>query len=86
MKYIGIDYGTKKIGVAVSDETGSLAFPHSVVPAGASALAQVAALAKESGAEVVVLGESRDFAGAPNLVMKEIGAFKKGLEELGFKV
>ena len=28
MKYLGIDYGTKKIGVAVSDETGSVAFPH----------------------------------------------------------
>jgi molecular chaperone DnaK (HSP70) len=34
MKYLGIDYGTKRIGVAVSDDTGSIAFPLAVIPAG----------------------------------------------------
>ena len=27
MKYLGLDYGEKRIGVAVSDDTGKLAFP-----------------------------------------------------------
>ena len=31
MRYLGIDYGTKKIGVALSDEKGKMAFPYSVV-------------------------------------------------------
>lgn len=82
MKYLGIDYGTKKIGIAVSDETGSVAFPHSTVAAGKEALSRVAALIKEEGAESVVLGESRDYKGQPNAVMEDIEQFKKDLEEL----
>lgn len=82
MKYLGIDYGTKKIGIAVSDDNGSIAFPHSVVPAGRDALSAIAALIKESGAGEVVLGESRNFAGEPNEVMEDIEQFKKDIAEL----
>jgi len=32
MKYIGIDYGTKKTGFAVSDDDGVMAFPRDVIP------------------------------------------------------
>ena len=32
MQRLGIDYGSKKIGLALSDESGTLAFPHSVIP------------------------------------------------------
>jgi len=34
MKYLGIDYGTKRIGLATSDGGGSMAFSHGVVKAG----------------------------------------------------
>ena len=30
MKYLGIDYGEKRIGVAISDDDGKLAFPRKV--------------------------------------------------------
>lgn len=30
MKYLGIDYGEKKIGLSVSDENGEMAFPKKV--------------------------------------------------------
>jgi len=82
MKYIGIDYGTKKIGVALSDEGGSIAFPHSVVPAGPHALSAVAALIAENSVGGIVIGESRDFSGAANPVMEDIEQFKKDIEEL----
>lgn len=82
MKYIGIDYGTKKIGLALSDEGGSIAFPHSVIPAGREALSAVASLIKENAVEGVVIGESRDFSGEKNEVMEDIEQFKKDLEEL----
>ena len=32
MRYLGIDYGTKRVGVALSDENGKMAFAHSVIP------------------------------------------------------
>ena len=30
MRRIGIDYGTKRVGVSLSDESGKMAFPHGV--------------------------------------------------------
>jgi putative Holliday junction resolvase len=82
MKYIGIDYGTKRIGIAVSDETGSLAFPLGVVKAGQGALEEVASIARENGVQKIIIGESRDNSGRPNEVMEDIERFKKDIEGL----
>lgn len=82
MKYLGIDYGTKRIGIAVSDETGTLAFPLEVVVAGPEALSKVAAFVKDKQAEKIIIGESRNFSGEANAVMEDIELFKKDLEEL----
>lgn len=32
VKYLGIDYGRARVGVAVSDDEGKMAFPRSVLP------------------------------------------------------
>lgn len=82
MKYLGLDYGTKRIGIAISDETGSLAFPLATIKAGPGALEEVAALVKENNAQKIVVGESRDHKGEANAVMEDVGQFKKDLEEL----
>ena len=31
MKYLGIDYGEKRVGIAISDEEGKVAFPKIVL-------------------------------------------------------
>jgi putative holliday junction resolvase len=82
MKYLGIDYGTKRIGLATSDDGGSMAFPHSTVKAGAGALVAIDELIKKEGVEAVVIGESRNFKGEANAVMEDIAGFKKDLKEL----
>jgi putative Holliday junction resolvase len=82
MKYLGLDYGTRRIGIAISDDTGSLAFPLTVIQAGQGSLEQVAALVKEHAVEKIIIGESRDFKGEANAVMEDITQFKKDLEEL----
>ena len=82
MKYIGIDYGTKRIGVAVSDDEGRVAFPLTTVLAGPKALSEIVELSKKNRAQKIVLGESRDFKGVANPVMEDIEQFKKDLEEL----
>lgn len=82
MKYIGIDYGTKRIGLAVSDDNGSLAFPLTTVQAGKDAVSTINMLIKENGVQKIIIGESRDFAGKPNDVMENIEQFKKDLEAL----
>jgi len=83
MKYIGVDYGTKKVGIALSDESGTFAFPHSVV-SNERALSRVAALAEEYGVSHIVLGESRELSGKPNPVMAGIAAFEATLRKRGF--
>lgn len=82
MKYLGVDYGTKKIGVAVSDDSGTLAFPLEVILSNNEALSRVVALAKEKEVGEIVMGESRNFQQEPNAVMEDIEQFKKDLEEL----
>ena len=82
MKYLGLDYGTKRIGVAVSDADGKIAFPHSVVPAGREALSRIDELARAQGARAIVLGESHAHDGGKNAVMEDIEQFKKDLEEV----
>ena len=87
MKILGIDYGTKKVGVAVSDESGSMAFPYAVIPSTSDLAEKIQTICIKENIEAVVIGESRDFDGQPNPVMKKITPLKKKLEEkLGFLV
>lgn len=82
MKSLGIDYGTKRIGVAVSDDTGSIAFPLATVEAGPKALEEVANIAAVNSVEQIIIGESLNFKGEPNEVMEDIEQFKADIAEL----
>ena len=87
MRLIGIDYGTKRIGAALSDESGKFAFPHSVIPnspgqeGARKAAARIGEICSEEGVKKIILGESAGYGGAPNPVMEKIREFKGILEE-----
>lgn len=81
MRYLGIDYGTKKVGLALSDEVGSMAFPESVVPNTKDLLDVVAGLVADRDVEGIVVGESRDYKGAENPVHAPAKAFAQELGE-----
>lgn len=80
MKYIGIDYGTKRIGVALSDDGGTMAFPYSVVPNTSGLFDELKTIIKEHEVSCAVVGESLDYSGKPNPVMKEIKEFTRAFE------
>lgn len=82
MRFLGIDYGTKRVGTALSDEGGVMAFPHETYPNDAELLSRVAALIAERGAREVVLGRSENRSGEPNPVQKDIDAFAAALEKI----
>lgn len=86
MRYLGIDYGTKKIGLALSDEAGAMGFPHSIVPNDGRMLDTVRELIEKERVEAVVMGDSRDFSGAENAVAEEARAFAAHLAEGGLPV
>ena len=79
-KYCGIDYGTKKIGVALSDDSGTIAFPHSVIIQSPHAHTQIKEIIETNGVHEVVIGHSKDHDGTENPLMKHVYAFKKELE------
>jgi len=81
MKYIGIDYGAKRVGVAVSDETGAIAFPKTILRNGKTLLEELAVLAKAEGADAVVMGNSIDSLGRENAIMEEARRFAEILGE-----
>ena len=79
MRYLGIDYGTKKTGIALSDEAGTMGFPHAVRPTDPRLLDDLALLIKEKGDSAAVFGESTDFAGKDNAVAEEAKRFADDL-------
>ena len=80
-KYLGIDFGSKRIGIAVSDDDGKMAFPYSVIVNDGKLLEEIKKIIKKEKIETIVIGESKDFKGEPNKIMAQIEDFKKELEE-----
>lgn len=87
MKYLGIDFGEKRVGIAISDDTGRMAFPNVVLENTPKLLEEVIKIIKDENVDGVVIGESKNFAGEPNKIMALIHEFVKNLnEEAGIKV
>ena len=82
MKYLGIDYGTKRIGIAVSDESGMMAFPRGIIAGGAQAFAQIVKTITDEGVQKIIVGNSLDQAGNRNMIADDIDAFITELEKI----
>ena len=72
MRMMGIDYGSKKIGVAFSDEEGMMAFPHDVIPNNNETLDTLINLIKEKEVKEIVIGYSLGRDGKPNPIHKAV--------------
>ena len=83
MKILAVDHGEKRIGLAISDPTGAIANPLTVVQHVSKALdaARVAAIAAEHGAGLVVVGQSFNEDGQPNLAGRRAARFAEVLRE-----
>ena len=81
MRHLGIDYGSKRIGLALSDEAGDFAFPYAVIDNGRRTLKQLEEICKKEGVAKIVMGESLDYQGKPNVIMPAIHKLAKSLKE-----
>lgn len=81
MKVLGLDYGKKRIGVAVSDDGGQIAFPHSVIENNEKVFDFLENLKQKETFQEIVLGDPGE-----NSLKNEVVSFKKSLEEKGFNV
>jgi putative Holliday junction resolvase len=82
-RILGIDYGTVRIGLALSDPLGMMATPHSVLNAGhpKKVLEDVTSLCMEKEVEKVVLGWPLNMDGTPGRLTESITKFKDQLQE-----
>lgn len=80
MKYLCIDYGKKKVGVAISDDSGEIAFPCMIVENNKNLLIEIRQACKELKIHEIVMGNSLDQNGVPNPIMKDVRAFAVSLE------
>lgn len=80
MRYLGIDFGSKRVGLALSDEGGKFALPHSVLPNNHKLIENIVTLCKKDEVKGIILGESVDDKGENNKIMELIIPFKKELE------
>lgn len=81
MKYLGIDYGSKKVGFAQSDDEGRIAFPLMIAPNDAVLMKDILELIREMKFSVVVIGESVDGNGKPNKIAKEARTLATKIED-----
>jgi putative Holliday junction resolvase len=77
---LGVDYGTKRIGIAVSDPLGITAAPHSVVPR-ETVVPVVANLVKELGVGTIVVGLPTPLGGGEGVSAREARKLAAELEE-----
>lgn len=81
MKYLGIDYGSKKVGFAQSDDDGRIAFPLMISPNDKTLMKDTLEIIREMKIGTVVVGESVDGNGKPNAIAKEARKFAMDIEK-----
>src|SRR5277367_2568238 len=79
MKYLGIDYGGKRVGIAVSDAAGMIAFPRTTVPNDGGLIAHIQTVIQEEHVDSIVVGDTKSHNGANNPISKEADAFVEDL-------
>ena len=83
MRILAVDHGEKRIGLALSDPTATLASPLRVIKHVSRILdaAQVANLANDNEVGLIVIGQSFDEEGNPNLAGRRAAKFAEALKE-----
>lgn len=80
MRYLGIDYGSKRVGVALSDPSGSFATPLDVLRNDQNLLEEIKRICSHNHVESVVVGDSKDFNLRDNFIMGEVRPFVEKLK------
>lgn len=74
-KYMGVDYGARRIGLALSDSEGRIAFPLDILDTKKESAKEVVTRAEKEGAGRIVVGDTRTLEGFSNTVTAHAEAF-----------
>jgi len=77
VRILGIDFGARRIGIAISDEDGRVAVPHSTLErrSDAAAARAIAELARREGVGALVVGEPVNLDGTRGPAAERARAF-----------
>ena len=82
MKFLGIDYGAKRIGLAVSDENGTIAFPRETLANMRGVIGSIQKIIEEEKIGFVVVGDTKSYGGIPNPVTLKVKDFVYDLKKV----
>lgn len=79
MRYLGIDCGDKRIGIALSDEDGIFAFPHATLQNSPSVCLEIKKMCEKEKIEKIILGLPVSFSGVLSGQAKAVRRFGDAL-------
>lgn len=79
MRYLGLDYGARRIGIALSDVGAQFAFPYSTIPNDASAIDRIEEICKKEEVREIVMGDTRAANEMGNAITPEAERFAAAL-------
>lgn len=85
---LGIDFGSKRVGLALSDRLNLIASPYRTLDyvSEKELIAQLKSIVYENNIEIVVLGLPINMKGEDTIQTKKVRNFKKSLSGLGLPV
>ncbi len=86
-RVLGIDFGTKRIGLALSDESQKLAFPHATFDAGTNIIEKIRVLCKQEEVGKIIVGiPQAPGSMSDTAITQEVRKFAESLKILGLLV
>lgn len=80
MRFLGIDYGAKRVGVAMSDEDGKMAFPYAVLKSDENLAREIKKICEKEKIKKIILGLPLDLKNRSTHNTKSVLEFEKKLE------
>lgn len=71
-RLLGIDYGSKRIGLAISDTESRFPAPYRVIANDDSSVKRITQIVKENNIGKIVIGKSINYLGKPNPIFDQV--------------
>ncbi|MCH7882931.1 pre-16S rRNA-processing nuclease YqgF [Patescibacteria group bacterium] len=81
MRLLGIDYGTKRVGFALSDPEREFAFPHCVLPNDKDLALKIREICNKENVDTIIIGKSLDYKQKDNPIMGAVRTLKNMLQK-----
>ncbi len=80
-RYLAIDYGLKRIGLALSDPLITFSYPFKTIPNDSNSIRELKKIIDEQGIVKIILGFPKKESGEPASISGKVIVFKEKLEK-----